>query len=207
MTFSRTDWPQIRREAIVFLATLFVGTCGILASHHLYQAAAGSLATAQGNRQNVQSTLTNLETERAELIASLGPYQELVSRSIIGDEQRLQWRETLETEKQRSSLDQLSYNLSARQPWTADTEAPSPGLFKRHRSTMGLKIEFQRETALVEFLENIVKKGHALAIVRGCEIARSGAPDQEGAVRLAAECLIDWATIQRITPADGAPPP
>lgn len=199
--FFRTDWPQVRREALILLSILIAATGAIVASSHFHQAADRTLAAARTQEQNGRANLANVERERAELIASLAPYQELMNRAVLGDENRLQWRDTLAAAGRNAGMTKLGYSLSIQK--SSPASAADMGHLKPHHSDMHLKVEFLRETAFVDFLEEISEKGRALPIVRACEIARAG--EGSGGL-LKAECLIAWTTLQRVTTTEGSPP-
>lgn len=199
MRLSRSDWPHVRRQALVALATLSAVLALTGGSYRLYSTADVSCLQAEATLQAARATLANVENERTELEASLPVYRSLVDRSIIGQEQRLHWRETLKTEQQAQAIGKLAFSLSPRQPFDAEG-AGGQGRFRRYRSAMKLSLDFQREEALVGFLEGVAGQAHALAVIRGCQISRRPEPDLAAAGSLTADCTIDWATLERSAP-------
>lgn len=205
MKYRRADWLRIRREALLALFALLAGGALVAASYGLRRDAARSLAAAEEKLQGARQALARIDGERAELTAGLAPYRELVGRSIIGREERLQWHETLEAERTRNAIEKLSYTLSPRQPLPGPD--PAAGVLRPYRSSMALDLAFQRETDLVAFLESIAENTHALPLLRKCEMFRS--PEAGGAKPdlLAAQCQIDWVTLERPAAGAGAPAP
>lgn len=193
MKFSLSDWRRLRREALLFLGILLAGGMIVVASLYLQRHTAQSLAAAREKLQGARNVIANIDSERAELTAGLAPYQTLLERSIVGQEERLQWRETLEAAQALHAIDKLNYSLSPRQPLPG-TLPLAKGL-RPYRSSMTLDLAFRREPDLVAFLEKIAEKAHALPIVRKCEVFRS--PDAARPEQLAAQCQIDWITIER----------
>lgn len=206
--FTRSDWPHCKREALLALAAATVGLALVGAGHHLYRTAEQSFQQADADLQAAQAALASQADERTELEASLPVYRGLAERSIIGAEDRLNWHETLKAEQQRQALGKVAFSLAPRRPILADeagNPAP-PGLFRPYRSTMKLGVEFQGEAAFVDFLEQVAGRAHALTIVRACRIGRVADSEPSAAWRLAAECTIDWATLEKAAPAGGANP-
>ena len=195
----RADWPHVKREALMALAALSTGLAVTGGSYRLYSTADQSRRQAEATLQAARADLANVETERAELEANLPLYRSLVERSIIGQEQRLHWRETLKAEQQEQAIAKLAFSLSPRQAFGSDG-AGTEGLFRRYRSTMKLSLDFQREEALVTFLEGVSGRAHALAVIRGCQIGRRPEPDPTASGTLTADCTIDWATLERSAP-------
>lgn len=199
MSLSRSDWPHVRRHALAALATLAAVLALTGGSYRFYSTADQSRLQAEAALQAARATLANVENERTELEASLPVYQSLIARSIIGQEQRLHWRETLKAEQQAQAIGKLAFSLSPRQAFGAEG-AGGLGRFRRYRSTMKLSLDFQREEALVGFLEGVAGQAHALAVVRGCQIGRRPEPGPATTGSLTADCTIDWATLERSTP-------
>lgn len=200
---SRADWPHYKREALIAGVALVIGIVLAGIGHHLYKTADQARRQAEASLQAARDNLSRAENERSEIVASLPLYRNLLDRSIIGNEQRLNWHETLKAEQQKHALDNVAFSLAPRQAFSVDAagSAVMGGLFRRYRSTMKLNVEFQNETAFVDFLDGVAQRAHALTVIRGCQISRTGG---SGPAPLAAECIIDWATLERTAPAGKA---
>lgn len=206
---TRSDWPHFKREALFALAAAALGLALIGASHHIYRTAEQTFLEAAATQQASQATLASLETERTELETSLPIYQSLTKRTIIGSEDRLNWHEVIEAEHHRQALEKVAFSLAPRHPIQAEEAGNpvAPGLLRPYRSTMKLSAEFQQETAFVDFLEQVAEQAHALIIIRACRIDRVGAAESSDTWHLAAECTIDWATLEKSPLAAAEPPP
>ncbi|HZX30716.1 MAG TPA: hypothetical protein VFF03_05145 [Rhodocyclaceae bacterium] len=203
MSLTRADWPHYQREAIIALVALVSGLTAVGGTYWLNLSARQADQQAEAVRGAAQETLANVENEQSELQTNLARYRDLVDRSIIGNEKRLNWHETLKEERDRLPMAGMVFSLAPQAGMSQDA-AGNPtdeGLFRRRQSTMKLAAAFQRETVFVDFLEASARKAHALPIVRSCRLTRAQEEGQPYAGILA-ECLIDWTTLERAT-ADG----
>lgn len=208
VSLTRADWPHYRREAIIALAALAAGLTAVGGTYWLNYAASQADQQIEATLGAAQETLANAENEQAELQANLARYRDLVDRSIIGNEKRLNWHETLEEERKRLPMAGVVFILAPQTAMNADAAGNTveEGLFKRRRSTMKLAAAFERETVFVDFLEAATRKAHALPIVRTCRLIRAQQQEQFSA-GIMGGCIIDWTTLERTTPATEAGDP
>lgn len=208
VSLTRADWPHYRQEAIIALIALSAGLAAVGGTYWLNYAASQADQQAEAAMSAAQEALVNAENEQAELQANLARYQDLVDRSIIGNEKRLNWHETLAEERNRLPMAGVVFVLAPQTAMNAEAagDGVEEGLFKRRRSTMKLAAAFERETAFVDFLEAATRKAHALPIVRTCRMTRAQEQEKTSA-GIMGGCLIDWTTLERTTPATEAGAP
>ena len=201
MTLGRGDLKQLRLPVAGFLVLILAGAACYVAADGYLQESKRLGAAASAQRAEVQSKLARANEEEREIKASLQQYQALAARGIIGDERRLDWIDTITAIKNERRLFNINYSVEPQK----DLDYPgfSPGGAVRFVSSR-VKIEMQllHEEDLLNFIDDLAKRGRSYLSVRSCDVQRS-ARDSAGttlAPRLRATCVFDLITIRHNKP-------
>ncbi len=187
---TREDFQRLRRELITFAAITVFAIAFHFGSNYLEQSLLEKVSNAQAQLNEAHSQLSLVQQELTDLHRYLPRYQRLIAEHIIGDEQRLEWIETLESIQANLHLPGLKYDFDPRRPLAAPV-----GLTLMHHklltSPMKLEVFTLHEEQLVNTLEAIHQRVVGLPVLRGCEMT----PTSTGNARTATQCQYDWITL------------
>lgn len=156
-----------------------------------------SLATATAaQRAEVQAKLSRANEEELEIEASLKTYQALAARGIIGQENRLDWIDTVTAIKNELHLFDITYNIEPQKVLDYPGFGPGSGVtFMVSRVKMTLKL--LHEGDLLNFIDELSRRGRPYLSVRSCDVRREGGGSGTTlAPRLLANCIFDLITIK-----------
>jgi len=161
--------------------------------------ALGVAASAQ--RTEVQAKLARANEEEREIKASLQQYQVLAARGIIGDENRLDWVDTVTAIKNERRLFNISYSIEPQKELDYPGLSPGGGV-KFMVSRVKMKLQLLHEEDLLNFIDDLARRGKPYLSVRGCDVQREGrGAGTTLAPRLRADCVFDLITISLNKPA------
>lgn len=152
--------------------------------------------SAAAQRADVQAKLARANEEEREIEASLKQYQALAARGIIGEENRLDWIDTVTAIKNELHLFDISYSIEPQKALDYPGFGADGGVtFLASRVKMSLKL--LHEGDLLNFIDELARRGKPYLSVRSCDVRREGrgAGGTTLAPRLAADCVFDLITI------------
>lgn len=196
MSLSQQDWRKLRNP-IIGLGVIFI-LAGLLISLTDQYRKTNELALhAQQNllnqaRQKYQSSGLEKET----IMQYLPAYNDLLNSGFIGEEQRIEWIETLRQIHHRNKLFSIDYSIGLQENYKTPFLSNS-GSFSLQRSVMKLNLDMLHEGDLLTLLDGLQMQSTPF-IVRECEISRPiGAVINTTNViaNLKAVCEIDWLTL------------
>ena len=198
------DWPQFKREGLIAAIVLVMAVALLSITRHYLDQAVLIQAQSQDLLGAATAALSNIEHERADLIASQPRYRRLVDLHILGKEDRMAWRDSLENAANQYHLNKLSYTLAARSPLahtlpgaTGEPDVTGGGVFKRYYARMLVLARFENEHGFIDMLDDLAEGAHAILVMRACHIKRLNSQETGGQSLLEAECQLDWVTFER----------
>ena len=201
MKLGRGDFKHLRLPiaACVVLTLAGIG-CYLGADKYLRQEKALAAAIA-AQRADVQGKLARANEEEREIEASLQQYQALEARGIIGEENRLDWVDTVTAIKNERRLFNIRYSFEPQKPLDYPGFGPA-GSVKFMVSRVKLEIELLHEEDLLNFIGDLAKRSKPYLSVRSCDVRReSRGAGTTLAARLRADCVFDLITISQNKPA------
>jgi hypothetical protein len=161
-------------------------------------------AAMSAQRAEVQARLASANEEEREIKASLQQYQALSAHGIVGEEKRLDWIDTITAIKNERRLFNISYTIEPQKPLDYPGFAPGGGV-NFVVSRVRLEIQLLHEEDLLNFIDDLTKRGRSYIAVRSCDVQRMDRGSASGgttlAPRLRATCVIDLITIRHNKPA------
>ena len=202
MKLGRGDLKRLRLPAAAVVVLALAGAaCYFAAENYLLLAQAQSTAAA-GQRTEVQGRLARATEEEREIKENLQQYQALAARGIVGEENRLDWVDTITAIKNERRLFNVSYNLDAQQALDLPGFTRG-GAVEFVFSRLKVEIQLLHEEDLLNFVDDLTKRSKAYLLARSCSVSRAdrGAGGTTLAPRLLASCVFDLITIQHRKPA------
>ncbi len=194
------DIARLRWPLILTATAVAAGAAMILASRHLVQAAETAHRQLAAQQGDLRTRISRAREEEADLRDRIALFNQLRTRGIIGQEERLDWVEQIARIKAKRRLLDLQYELSPQHAVddTLLSAGPTAGEYEFMASTMKLKMTLLHEDDLLGFLDDLRSAVHARLLVRECTIDRS-VPSQDPsglAGQLRAACTIEWITLR-----------
>lgn len=195
MNFTSGELRKLLVPLLLLLALLGAGIGLILWIQGQQKVAERQLTAARAERAQARERLTRIAEEEKEVNDKLAVYRRLKSLHILGEEQRLEWADSMTRIRTTRELLDLRYLVDRQRQ--IGTFPGKPAGVDFYASTMKVDIALLHEGDLLAFLRELRDSGNAYYSVKRCAITRTGtAPTGTSIVpRLRAECEIDLITI------------
>jgi hypothetical protein len=203
MKLRPSDLTRLRLPMAACVILALAGVACYFAAADYLREAKQLAATGSAQRAEVQKRLASAEEEGREIKANLQQYQALVARGMVGDENRLDWIDTLTAIKNERRLFNIGYSIEPQKPLDYPGFAPGRGVnFMASRVT--IETQLLHEEDLLNFIDDLTKRGKSYLAVRSCDVQRTDRGSSGGATtlapRLRATCVFDLITIRHSKP-------
>ena len=202
MNVSRDDLKRLRvpLALAVFLSAL--GAACLATSGYYLDAAKSARDASRLTRVGAQERMAKVSEEEREIRENLVHFEQMQRRGIVGEQDRLDWIESIAKIKNDRKLFEIRYNIEAQRP------IDYPGVVATSAadfvvSRMRLNMLLLHEGDLLNFLADLQAAGKAHVSVRRCSVTRieRGAPSATALhPRLRAECQVDLVSVRGIKP-------
>ena len=204
MKFGASDLKRLRLPLAACVALALAGAaCYFAADNYLQETKTVATATST-QRAEVQTRLASANEEEREIKASLQQYQALAARGMVGEEKRLDWIDTITAIKNERRLFNIGYSIEPQKPLDYPGFAPGGGV-NFMVSRVAIEIQLLHEEDLLNFIDDLAKRGRSYLSVRSCDVKRMDRGSSGGgttlAPRLQAACVFDLITIRHNKPA------
>lgn len=189
---------RIMRTALILLALSILTGLGLHFGGSLFESRHQERrAQAQQRLDAARQNHARTAAEQENIRRYLAPYQALLADRLIGVERRLDWIEALGQSREQRKLFSLEYDIGAQRPYTF-AGLPAANALKISASRMTLKFSLLHENDLFTLLGDLRTLKAGLFVLENCDITRN--PQMEGKLlhlgpNLAAECALDWLTV------------
>jgi len=187
--------PGLLRAGLVFVFVLLV-TIGSIVASYLYMDGVTDEKLEANRAMRVWQSRINDSIQNNQIIEQFeSNFIKLVEQGVVGEEERLNWFETVQATAKRRGMPLVKYSISSR-TLLKDKEIkrayPGIDVFK---STMTLNINMGHEGDLFALL-NDLEKAKGLFAVDKCDIKRI-LQKKEGSVNnMQAYCELGWYTFR-----------
>lgn len=194
------DWDLIIKPLALMIATVIIAVIAIgytsdiaEKAHNEYRRDSGRLKTAARNFRAAQE-------DQAQYQQYENRYQTMVSRGVIGEENRLKWVELLKDLNRDLKLPVLRYDIEPRNTLPLNNPNHSTGKLKVHETTMVLTLGLLHEGDLFSLEQGMRAQGEGLFEVRGCIIQRDRNHKRlqldAKSANFEAICKLSWFTVE-----------
>ncbi len=198
MKFAASDLKRLRLPIAAGVVLAVAGVaCYFAADNYLRETKQLAAATTV-QRSEVQTKLASATEEEREIKANLQQYQALAARGIIGEEQRLDWIDTITAIKNERRLFNIAYSIEPQKDLDYPGFAAGGTGVKFVVSRAKIDIELLHEEDLLNFIDDLTKRGRSYLSARSCNVHRAerGSGGTTLAPRLQAACVFDLITIR-----------
>jgi len=198
----RGDLRHLRLPIAGCLALILAGAACYFAARGYLQETRKLAAAASAQRAQVQAKLASATEEEREIKASLQQYQALAARGIVGEENRLDWVDTVTAIKNERRLFNIRYSIGPQQELDYPGFSRGSGV-KFMVSRVKMTMRLLHEEDLLNFIDDLARRGKSYLSVRSCDVRREnrGNGGTTLAPRLQADCEFDLITIHLAKPA------
>jgi hypothetical protein len=202
MTLVAKDLKRLRLPMAACAALAIAGVACYLAADSYLQETKKLAAAMSAQRAEVQTRLASANEEEREVKANLQQYQALAARGIVGEEKRLDWIDAITAIKNERRLFNISYSIEPQRDLNYPGIAPGGGV-RFLVSRVKADIQLLHEEDLLNFIDDLAKRGRSYLSVRSCDIQRAERASAGTTLgpRLQAACVFDLITIRSNKPA------
>jgi hypothetical protein len=196
MRLSRDELKRLLVPFAIALAALGAGGALVWSAGQALAAAQRTLAAASAERKESTERLARIAEEEREVRQKLDVYQRLKQLNIVGEENRLEWADSIARIRRERELLDLRYVIERQKLLVSVPGKPANVDF--YSSTMRVDLALLHEDDLMRFLADLRASGNAYDSVRRCDVMRTGQAlsGSTMAPRLRANCEIELITIR-----------
>lgn len=199
---TREDLEALRTPLIVLAATLVSAAALVFFSGTLLDDARGQLTQRESQLREARMRIQNAGAEKEMIARYLGSYQQLTRAGFVGEEQRINWLDSLRTANEEARIFGVEYDISAQRPYAYAAEF-NPGRLLLQESVMQLRFRLLHEEDLPRFFDALGRRGGGFFTIDQCSVRRLKAGEAERNLQfqpnLAAECALKWLTVRPAT--------
>ena len=196
MKLRPADFPKLQYSLLATVLLMLVGAGPVYFARQANKTAQLERAAAQAEQNDFDGKLRLVRGEEDEIKHKSAVFYKLQARGVIGEEQRLEWVELLNSIRDTRQLLDLQYEIAAQRPLDA---VPGNG-FAYYASTMTMQLKLLHEEDLLRFLDDLRQQARALIQVKSCTVERlpRNTPGDGIPAQLQAACRIDWITLREV---------
>lgn len=200
MKFPKEDFPLIRTAVILLATSIILSVIGIAGSIYMKNLMQQDKNNDQQQLAEANAQFEQAHVEEQEIRLYHAKYLKLMEQGILGEENRLQWLESIGQIKTNRKLFEFDYKIDAQQTVQADPAIPQ-GNFALYSSTMKLGFSLLHEEDLLNALHDLKKNTKQIGLLRECTITRS--EKDSGPIvspRMKADCTLAWLSLKPKSP-------
>ena len=203
MKFGASDLKRLGLPIAACVVLALAGVACYFAVDNYLRETKQLAATTTAQRSEVQTKLASATEEEREIKANLQQYQALAARGIVGEEKRLDWIDTITAIKNERRLFNIAFSIEPQKDLDYPGFASGGTGVKFVVSRVKIDIQLLHEEDLLNFIDDLAKRGGSYLSVRSCNVQRAerGSGGTTLAPRLDAACVFDLITIRLIKPA------
>lgn len=196
---NREDLEALRIPLIA-LAVMFVFAAGLVYfSAGIFDNAQQLLAHREGQLRQARLRIQNAGEEKAMIARYLGSYQQLARAGFAGEEQRINWLDSLRVANEEAGIFGVEYDISAQRPYVYAAEF-NAGQLLLQESVMHLRFRLLHEEDLPRFYNALARRGGGFFTIDQCKLRRLKTGEPEKSLHfqphISAECDLKWLTVK-----------
>jgi hypothetical protein len=200
---TRADFEALRVPLVVLAITLLAAAATVYMSGSILESKRQLLVKREGDLRAARLRIQNAGEEKEMISRYLTSYQQLARAGFVGDEQRINWLDSLRIANEQAQIYGVEYDISAQRPYAYASEF-NLGQLVLQESVMHLKFKLLHEEDLPRFFEALANRGGGFYTIDQCVMRRmkDAVPEKPGQVQpnLAADCDVRWLTVKPAAP-------
>ncbi len=197
MLINKIDWAYLKRATIV-LSVVMVLSLGLTLISYIY------VDNKRHLNHDSQAGLLKMKAKHQDAVNQLhlvdmylSDYQRLEKKGFIGEENRLNWVETLGAIAEKKKVITIEYNIKASQPYRP-AYTVNASLFQINSSEMVLHMKLLHEHDLLDIFTELNRLAEGVYDIKRCKMQRQHKiiANDAGTTNIVAECTLNWFTLQ-----------
>jgi hypothetical protein len=176
------------------VAVLLAAAAAIYYTDQMTKQARQQLAQQQSQLREARTRLQKSGDERDLIVRYVDRFRQLERAGFIGEEQRINWLDSLRIANQQTDLFGIEYQIETQKAYPRAAEL-NPGAIRLNQSVMKLRFRLLHEEDLIRFVNALARQGGGIFTVDRCTMRRL---DTGGVIRfqpnVSAECDLSWIT-------------
>jgi len=191
------EWRIVKTAVFIAMISLVIGGGSILVSSIIEQEVADLNLLAKSNMESIRKQHYNTEINLKILKKNLPQFNKLIDRSVIGDENRLDWVETLRLATDKFKIENIEFRIEE-QKEVKDKRFYIKTGYSLYQSRMHLNMQLFHEGDYLNVMEALEKKAKGIFHVDQCNLFRSRTNFEidESKSNVNAECTLSWYTVR-----------
>ncbi len=200
---TREDIEALRIPLIVLAVTIIAAIGVTLVSGGILDNAKRTLGQREAQLREARLRIQNAGEEKEMIASYLASYQQLTKAGLVGDEQRINWLDSLRMANEEARIFGVEYDIGTQKPYVYAAEF-NAGPLLLQESVMQLKFRLLHEEDLPRFFVALGRYGGGAFSIDQCTMRRLrvGEPDKSLQPNLSAVCEVRWLTIRPPGPAE-----
>jgi len=202
---NREDLEALRTPLIVLGLTVLAAIVIVWFSGGVLDTAERTKAQREAQLREARGRIQNAGEEKEMIARYLGSYQQLARAGFVGDEQRINWLDSLRNANEEARTFGIEYDIGAQKPYIYSAEF-NPGQLVLQESIMRLRFRLLHEEDLPRFFSALARHGGGYFTVDQCHLRRIRPGEADRAVtaqpNLDAECDLRWLTVKPASAAE-----
>lgn len=193
---------NLQKEITVFLISIVIATILIIFSNSWWQTSYDNKVIANNNLTEAKQRYYSAINQKQLLKKFEEQYKKLISSGIVGDEDRLNWVDTIEKITANNRIPYLKYKIDKRQQLKSnEINQKYPGI-QLSKSGMSLEMQLLHEGDLYTIINSLHKNAKGLFDIESCAIVRNTTQvesliDSQTDKNFSAKCQLNWYTMQK----------
>lgn len=196
---NREDLEALRVPLIALGATLLAAFIMVWYSGSVLESAERTRAQRETQLREARLRIQNAGEEKQMIGRYLAAYQALAKAGFVGDEQRINWLDSLRLANEETRIFGVEYDIGAQKPYVYAAEY-NPGQLVLQESIMHLKFNLLHEEDLPRFFDALGRYGTGFFTVEQCQMRRLRPADLDRSMQvqpnLVSECDLRWLTVK-----------
>lgn len=196
---NREDLDALRVPLIALGATLLAAFIMVWYSGSVLESAERTRAQRETQLREARLRIQNAGEEKQMIGRYLAAYQALAKAGFVGDEQRINWLDSLRLANEETRIFGVEYDIGAQKPYVYAAEY-NPGQLVLQESIMHLKFNLLHEEDLLRFFDALGRYGTGFFTVEQCQMRRLRPADLDRSMQvqpnLVSECDLRWLTVK-----------
>jgi len=191
------SWKNLQKQLITFGLILLVCLTSVCGAY-LYKSHQNNLLIQNQRALNqINSKISEAENNTRIINEYLNEFQELTAKNVIGQEDRLNWIETLQNSSNEFLIPLLKYKIDSRSRYEVSQFLNSAVGVSLFRTEMVLSMELLHEADFLNLFDELAQKAQGLFSIQECNIkALNSGKDLSYVFNLQGRCSLFWYTIE-----------
>ena len=193
----REDVQALRTPLLILGGVLLAAIAVTFFSGVVLDDARRLLSQREGQLREARARIQNAGEEKEMIGRYLGAYQQLARAGFVGDEQRINWLDSLRLANEEARIFGVEYDIGPQRPYVYASEF-NAGQLVLHESLMQIKFQLLHEEDMPRFFNALARYGGDYFTVDQCVMRRlkPGEAAAESQPNLSAECEVRWLTVK-----------